>query len=100
MITVITGLSVAAVYSWITGGRASGGKRPRAWSTLARTSFRARSRSASGSNCSSTTPALSTASPFISFSPSRDCSSVSIGRTSSRSESSGLTPGSTTCTEM
>ncbi len=44
-------------------------------------------------------PALSTDWEFISFRPSIDWSSVSSGLTSRRSESSGLTPGSTTCTK-
>ncbi len=93
MMTVITGLSVAAVISWMIGGRASGGNLPRAMSTLERTSFRARSRLAVGSNCSRTMAAFSTAWAFISLRPSVDWSSVSSGRTISRSESSGLTPG-------
>ncbi len=93
IMTVITGLSVAAVISWMIGGRASGGNLPRAMSTLALTSFRARSRSASGSNCRRTMAAFSTAWAFISLRPSVDCSSVSSGRTINRSESSGLTPG-------
>ena len=75
------------------GSSASGGNRPRARSTLARTAARALSLSKSASNSRLTIAMLWRAAEFISFRPSMDCSSTSSGLTSRRSESSGLTPG-------
>ena len=96
-LTVMMG-SLAVLTSSTTGSWASCGNSARARSTFSRTSCIAKSRFVEGSNSSTTTATLLAATPSSCFKPSTAFNSVSKGRMSNRSASSGEIPGRTTCT--